>query len=78
MTAAQTRKRVLAKHIRPNRRLNPGIDTPAVSPRRTVRLPDVLDAELEALSNETGLTVSKIIRQAVNNYVTEARSRKAS
>ena len=62
-------------HIRPNRRLTP--DTP-VAPRRTVRFPDVLDAELEALSNETGLTVSKLVRQAVSNYVTEARNKKAS
>ncbi|UPK66521.1 ribbon-helix-helix domain-containing protein (plasmid) [Rhodococcus pyridinivorans] len=38
----------------------------------------MLDAELEALSNETGLTVSKLIRQAVSNYVTEARNKKAS
>ena len=73
----QTQRRVMAPHIRPNGRLNPRSNT-AISPRRSARLPDVMDAELEALAQQTGLTVSKLIREAVGSYLTEFGSLKAS
>lgn len=72
--ATPIRPRVYAPHTKKRLRLNPDSDT-AVSPRRTVRFPDVVDGELEALAQETGLTVSKLIREAVDNYLTETRKK---
>ncbi|WP_238774508.1 ribbon-helix-helix domain-containing protein [Prescottella equi] len=57
---------------RPYRRLNPHSNAPT-SPRRTVRFPDVVDQELEALSDETGRSVSKLIREAVTSFIADAK-----
>lgn len=72
--ATQARPRVYVEHTKTKRRLNPHSST-AISPRRTVRFPDIVDDELEALSQETGLTVSKLIRAAVDNYLAETRKK---
>ena len=77
MNEQQTQRRAMAPHIKPNKRLNPRSDT-AISPKRSVRLPDVMDAELEERAQATGVTVSKLIREAVGSYLTETRAQKAS
>lgn len=73
MTTA-TPPRKYAPHTKRKRRLNPDSDT-AISPKRTVRFPDTVNEELQALSEETGLSVSKLIRSAVDNYLTETRKK---
>ncbi len=72
--ATESKPRKYAPHTKRKLRLNPNSDTPE-SPRRSVRFPDVVDEELEALSRQTGLTVSKLIRQAVDNYLAETRQK---
>lgn len=73
MTTA-TPPRKYAPHARRKTRLNPDSDT-AISPKRSVRFPDTVDQELQALSEETGITVSKLIRSAVDNYLIETRKK---
>ncbi|MBM4607693.1 ribbon-helix-helix domain-containing protein [Rhodococcus hoagii] len=45
----------------------------ATSPRRDSPVPDVIDQELEALSDETGRSVSKLIREAVTSFIADAK-----